>query len=596
MSEKERKEKSKTYTTEMRWKRVERLEKEEDRKGLILELVSLIKESRSNEDKIKGLEKLKEVYLDEGFAEKALNCLNALIKINPANGQYFRQKGLILEEIEDFNKAREVYIQGYEATGDKRFLPYIKDVETSCDGEEKEILNEEREFFPYTNGDAFKILNLFEGREGVYARQWTSQTGDTGYSPINEALTPNVVLQHLNGSITIGVYQIRLDNTVSFIAFDIDIKKNIYSEIISNEKEFLSVLKRCERTAKEIVNILASKGIESYVEFSGNKGYHVWIFLSSPVSAKIGKDFCDEVLKRVEGDEKISIEGFPKQSYVREGRLGNLIKLPYGYHLKTGKRSFFVDGEFKEIVDQRGFLHSIKKVSKSLLIQAMTEFESENLWIETKNSVIKPPKDDFEVFDEGEFIPEHDEELQKVLEGCPVLKTIYTKALNSERLNAKEVGVLKYTLGCLKNGVEIVNYAFKKAGVEEEHFLKSKLNGNPTSCEKIRSKVPEISNSVDCACVFDKEQFAYSTPNIYAKEKSFTNGSLLNLYSLEKIFEKYLSLKKEKRRVEKSIKEIEKKLNSLFDETGIEEVKLPNGVLKRKKEGDGRIKFVYEIE
>ena len=587
-----------SYEVSERWEWVERYEKEGLIDKEIFELLQIYKESNENEDKVKALERLKELYLDRGNVDKALECTDILINLEPENPIYFREKGLILEETEEFDEAREVYIKGYESTGDKKFLAYIKDLEASTDlitPPESDGLEEE--LFPHSPGDAYKVIDLFSGREGVFAKQWVSQTGDTGYTPVYEALTPNIVQQHFNGSITVGVYQIKLDNTVSFIAFDVDIKKDVYEEVVSSPERFESAINNCKKAVKEIVNILAQNNINSYIEFSGNKGFHVWVFLDSPLMARIARHFAIEVIKRVSIEDGVSVEAFPKQSFVRENKLGNLIKIPYGFHLKTGKQSYFVDGNFKKIKDQRQYLHSMKKVSKGVIVSAIANFETENVYLSNPSKTqISKENETVNPFEDEEFLPERDEELQRVLSGCPVLKTIYQKALNENPLSAQEVNVIKYTLGCLTHGVEIVNYAFKKAGVEEDKFLKSKLNGNPTSCEKIRTRVSDIVSSVECSCVFDKEKYTYATPNIYAKENPEFGQPSLDILGFERLFNQYLKLKREVLKIQKQIGEIEKKINTLFEQAGVDRINLPQGVLVREKNENGEVKFKFEIE
>ncbi len=580
-----------------RWDWVEKYEEAGLFEKEIFELLQIYKESEQSDERVNALEKLKELYLDKGMVDKAIECVDILINIFPEDSRFFREKGLILEETEEFDEAREVYIKGYESTGDKRFLAYIKDLDAGSDliaPPENDSLEEE--LSPHSAGDAYKVLDLFSGREGVFAKQWISQTGDTGYTPVHEALTPNVIQQHFDGSITVGVYQIRLDNTVSFIAFDVDIKKDVYQEVVSSPDRFESAMSGCRNAAKEIVNILAQNGINSYIEFSGNKGFHVWVFLDSPLAARIARHFAIEVIKRVSENKGVSVEAFPKQSFVREDKLGNLIKIPFGYHLKTGKQSYFVDGNFKKVKGQRQFLHSIQKVSKGIIVSAIANFETENIYSTKTTTKNTEAEEVFNPFDEGDFLPEKDEELQRVLIGCPVLKTIYQKALNENPLSAQEVSVMTYTLGCLTNGVDIVNYAFRKAGVDSNKFLKSKLNGNPTSCEKIRTRVPDIVSSVECSCAFDKDKYTYATPNIYAKENVGFGQPTLDILGFDRLFNQYLKLKREVLKIQKQIGEIEKRINTLFEQAGVDRINLPQGVLVREKDEKGKVKFKFEIE
>jgi hypothetical protein len=69
------------------------------------------------------------------------------------------------------------------------------------------------------------------------------------------------------------------------------------------------------------------------------------------------------------------VEVFPKQSEVREGDYGNLLKLPLGLHY-SGKRCLFVSPEtFEPYPDQYGFvLEGIKKASPVALQRLVSKY------------------------------------------------------------------------------------------------------------------------------------------------------------------------------------------------------------------------------
>src|SRR5690606_9114454 len=89
-------------------------------------------------------------------------------------------------------------------------------------------------------------------------------------------LLPTDVHAHLNGDKTLGVYQLK-DNTVKWVCFDIDISKG--SEIKSSTWENI------RRQTKYLGKRLYQLGVPFLVEFSGNKGMHIWVFFTEPVKA-----------------------------------------------------------------------------------------------------------------------------------------------------------------------------------------------------------------------------------------------------------------------------------------------------------------------
>ena len=68
-------------------------------------------------------------------------------------------------------------------------------------------------------------MHLFSGRDGVFSCQT-----DTGYIPIRHELQKSDVKAHFNGRKTIGIYQLKENNSIKFAAFDVDIH-NLHPEI-----------------------------------------------------------------------------------------------------------------------------------------------------------------------------------------------------------------------------------------------------------------------------------------------------------------------------------------------------------------------------
>ena len=79
------------------------------------------------------------------------------------------------------------------------------------------------------------FLNLFQGREGVFAKQWPS---GEAYSPVrpDRQIEINDIIQHIQGTETYGIYPIRHGNMVKLVCFDIDLPKD-YAELNISIKE-----------------------------------------------------------------------------------------------------------------------------------------------------------------------------------------------------------------------------------------------------------------------------------------------------------------------------------------------------------------------
>lgn len=184
---------------------------------------------------------------------------------------------------------------------------------------------------------------LFVHRSDVFARQLESGA----YVPQRRDLTDDDIEEHLAGFWSIGTYVIDPEGqTVKYVCFDLDTHDEAATELLCGLVE-------------ELVTGLEPGPHGKYAllkEWSGNKGTHVWLFLSEPVEAAkvrrwIGRDFLPKWIEATGGSV---LEIFPKQDTVPEGGFGNLVKLPLGKHA--------VSGNFSKFLPFQGWASSIEEV------------------------------------------------------------------------------------------------------------------------------------------------------------------------------------------------------------------------------------------
>jgi hypothetical protein len=129
--------------------------------------------------------------------------------------------------------------------------------------------------------------------------------------------------RHLNGEAGMGAYCFLPDGTTTWGCIDIDT-----SDI---------------GLSRNIMRLLAKLGVTSWLEVSRSKGYHVWLFASSPVPVKVMRDAQLAVGQMLGADLK---ECNPKQYTLPDGAIGNYVRLPYlGGALATPERQVIVDPE-----------------------------------------------------------------------------------------------------------------------------------------------------------------------------------------------------------------------------------------------------------
>jgi hypothetical protein len=161
------------------------------------------------------------------------------------------------------------------------------------------------------------FLRKLVGNPDVYA----VQRDDGQWTPVREPLTPAVIASHRRGELTVGTYIVNPPDQARTLVFDIDDPKEAEQD----------------RMLNTLCKLLVKLDVQYGVEFSGRKGYHVWVlsddYMPAEVLYRLGRGIRAEA-----GFPKLEV--FPKQTTVRD--MGNLVKLPGGVHRVTGKANDFV--------------------------------------------------------------------------------------------------------------------------------------------------------------------------------------------------------------------------------------------------------------
>ncbi|MCD8148457.1 MAG: hypothetical protein LUE92_02615 [Clostridiales bacterium] len=130
----------------------------------------------------------------------------------------------------------------------------------------------------------FKDVNVhtyfetFVGRDDVYVREGLSGDGKRASEPVLEPLTEELVRGHLAGKEILGTYIQRQNATAKYLVIDVDISKKMLLQYAYDSEEFHACKKKAADTAQEIRKILKHLGLKTYLEDTGFRGYHVWLF------------------------------------------------------------------------------------------------------------------------------------------------------------------------------------------------------------------------------------------------------------------------------------------------------------------------------
>ena len=273
----------------------------------------------------------------------------------------------IIEKLEKENKKKKKKIYGKIEVKD---LPK----------ESKDISNEEK----------IKIfMEVFKGRTDLYAKRWTSnKTGKSGYSPVckNEfsiykcdkprmkcsecpyrellPLTDDIILKHLKGEITIGIYPLLPGDLCNFLAIDFD--KKTYENDVS---AFWSICDELD--------------IPVYVERSrSGNGAHVWIFFEESISARIARKMGNILLTKTMEKASLELDSydrlFPNQDTMPKGGFGNLIALPFQGNSSKNGNTVFVDKYFEPQKNQLEILANIKRLKSDDVYKFVDKFKEDD--------------------------------------------------------------------------------------------------------------------------------------------------------------------------------------------------------------------------
>jgi hypothetical protein len=157
-------------------------------------------------------------------------------------------------------------------------------------------------------------LMLFRSRYGGNPSDHIQQSDDGNYTRMGRAITNDDLRRHFQGLVTLGVYPVRpVSNDCRFLVFDIDDGK--------------------PATLTALLAALDEHGIgedSRTVHYSGRKGWHVTVLFTDWLPAAIVRRAGKAILDSAGNPKRVEL--FPKQDAVDDGKQGNGVKLPEGWH------------------------------------------------------------------------------------------------------------------------------------------------------------------------------------------------------------------------------------------------------------------------
>ena len=362
--------------------------------------------------------------------------------------------------------------------------------------------------------------------------------------------------------------------------------------------------------ARKIQEELKRMGISGYIEESGYRGYHIWILFTEWISTRYINMLQDAIEGRLDAPPNdITIEFFPNKSKQKGGKAGQVIKLPYGYHVKTGRQSRFLHEDFQRVSEPGHFITHMGKYTNIAVKKILNKVVPSGKVIVKENIV------DEDISDFGKI----SESVELVLKRCNLMRYLCQKARTTGYLSHFERMSILYVFGHM--GEEGADFVHKVMGFTlnyqysvTERFI-SKLPAKPISCLKLRDQYQKVTAEYGCNCNFNRTKSCYPSPVLHAikegenlnsnitvptsrtltKEKETQIVEELNISKrVHGITGKILEMKKQRRGIDKNILKLEHELETIFDENGIDCIEVEFGLLVRRKRQQG-YEWVVEI-
>lgn len=314
------------------------------------------------------------------------------------------------------------------------------------------------------------------------------------------------------------------------------------------------------------------------------------------------QDIVEEKIGNV--DPSLGIEMFPNKTRLKAGKPGQVIKLPYGVHMKTGRQSRFLDEQFEPVTDIDRYLLDIAPCSANMAKRVIS--------INTPDKSMEASDCERETVDTDLSAFELTDNNRVVLENCSLMRYLCQKARKTGYLTHFERLSLLYVFGHMGDeGAELLHQIMHFTLNYKYHVTQKfiqKVPAKPVSCLKLRDQYQKLTAEFGCSCVFKGAKNCYPSPVLHAIKSGTSDDSKITLpvgrsLSKEKeqkvceelnitkktqaLTSRILELKKQRRGIDKAVAKLERELEQTFDDAGIDCLELEIGLLVRRKKEDG---------
>jgi retron-type reverse transcriptase len=445
------------------------------------------------------------------------------------------------------------------------------------------------------------LARWFQGGDGAHAVEQVSR-GHRRFVPDHRPIGRDDWRAHLCGERTMALPLLRADGTAFFGVFDVDVGRQ---EVDRRLGVVDALLGRALGAALRLRGALGERGIEPALEFSGHKGYHLWVRFEEPVRALLVRRLLHGVLAAAAPlPEGIRVEVYPNRDRPASGTIGPIMKLPLGVHGRTGKRCDIVDEHGTPVEDPFEALRVLPLAPAGLARDCPLP------------TATRPPAS----------VPELGPRAAKVVEGCRVVAHLREKVEATSYLNHGERTLLLCTLGHLgPEGAAALHALIGRTHnyrreVTDRHI--ARLPPHPISCGRIRERFPDVTAAHPCTCPAAPRSGGYPTPLLFALRASQVptfrarrarpgpaaasegarpaapgTGRVTgdDAGEARALLARIAELRRHQRGTEASLERARAELAAVFDRLGVDAMATPVGTLRRRRGAAGAWEFSIEV-
>lgn len=444
-------------------------------------------------------------------------------------------------------------------------------------------------------------LKVFGGREDVYGKEELTANRKRCVEQVAEPLTEQVIKEHLKGICTISTYVQRSNYTVKYLVIDVDISKRVFLQ--GTESDIIAqYLPKAAQVADNILKVLDKMGLKGYLEYSGFRGYHIWIFFTEWIPTRYVCMLTDIIdSQRDKTEESVNVEYFPNKGKLRNGSFGQTMKLPLGFHAHSAKRSMLLERDFQAVFVDKEYLFDIAQFSLLAVKRIIAFYNGIEETVEEK--VVDSNIEQF-----GEL----PESVKIVLERCNLMRYLCQKAKSTGYLTHFERLSILYVFGHLGEEGKMFVHSVMELTLNYQYHVTDKfiqkLPPKPVSCLKLREQYKQITAEYGCSCNFKRTKNCYPSPVLHAiksseeiasdvtipttktltKEKEKKVVEEINIHKkVQELAGKIIEMKKQRRGVDKAIQKAESELEKIYDQAGVDCLEVDMGLLVRRKKEQG---------